>query len=488
MELLLRIEGRLQSCLNSPTVKRTGGTLMLLLAVPAILARGQTAEQPNAPYYVDVIVRDRHANAPIVELGSEDFEVLEGRTRVPVISLRRGSDRKVRRLAVWLILQCNSAARGSAFMKGHEQQFMTELQKLREHDAVGVAQWCDNGRFSIDLPLTLDREAPLLAIREVLESRVEKGGAAPREHPLYSVVVGVLDLTQRAEDDALPVLIFLYNDQSALPNAEAEKLVERLLSAEAMVYDINNGVVEMQRSPGLGEEVRRYVVNFLSEQTGGAALSTSRGRYGEQLQRILEEVYGRYEIGIARGDLDGKRHIVEVKLTDEARKKHRSVELRTASGYMATPKNTSQAMKPDELAAQALDEALRSETTRSEVAFDAAGKISKPGEPGQFRIYIDTSAITWSETEDGGRTGEVTVEMASIGSRGTVLNTLTKKLEVVQSKEDLAGAGAKAVVLRMTFPLAKQAERVRFVMRDDGSGRVGTFDLAAARIGGRAGQ
>jgi hypothetical protein len=56
----------------------------------------------------------------------------------------------------------------------------------------------------------------------------------------------------------------------------------------------------------------------------------------------------------------------------------------------------------------------------------------------------------------------------------------------LQSAAEAASPARKAVVMNIAFAIPDRATRIRFVVRDAGSGRIGSFELPVDRIHGLA--
>ena len=81
------------------------------------------------------------------------------------------------------------------------------------------------------------------------------------------------------------------------------------------------------------------------------------------------------------------------------------------------------------------------------------------------------------------RPGETPGLEQSYSTQGAALSNETKQFEALQTKAEQSGATPKAVILSVPFPFGSVADRIRFVLRDSASGRLGSFDLPVTRIG-----
>jgi hypothetical protein len=122
----------------------------------------------------------------------------------------------------------------------------------------------------------------------------------------------------------------------------------------------------------------------------------------------------------------------------------------------------------------------------AEIVFDASGKVPAPGQPAQFRLYVDPRSLSWTAIENGDRHALLTLAIGSFPAQGTALSNQIKQFEALQTKTDQSSATPKAVILGASFQVPPGAVRLRFVVRDTASGRLGSFDLPAARVNGLA--
>jgi hypothetical protein len=444
-----------------------------------------------APVILEVIATDKRTHAPAEGLTQDDFEIVEGRSAAHISSFARGSEGSLRPLSLWFVLQCPEehsyvswVSNGSGFMKGKAATLTPVLKKLNARDTVGVAHWCDNGELGLDLLPTTDRVAPQNVLDAVLNATRTSVGGTPGENALHNMVIRVRDTARRLTPKAQPVLIFLYGDRSGMHHDEAEDMLDEPLGPLPIVYGINNGAVSIQRLPETDKYTQMFVVHFLANRTGGRVLSTFRGDYAGDLEQILAELHGRYEIGFVPTAAIGKHFELKVKLSAEGRKKIKSAELSFAPELVAAA--------PDQEAAEiemaaTLVHAMRSGSPYADIAFDASGSYQNGGLTAQFRVYIDPDSLSWKRMEDGGRKTTVSVIVGGESADGKVIDYQAKQFEVLQTGAEQAGAIRKAVVLSIDYEVPPDAARIRMVTRDAASGHLGSFELPVERIHGVAG-
>jgi hypothetical protein len=444
-----------------------------------------------APVIVEVIATDKRAHAPAEGLTQDDFEIMEDRSVAQITSFAHGSEGSLRPLSLWLVVQCpeersysNWVSNGSGFMKGKTATLTPVLKKLNERDTVGVAHWCDNGEVGVDLLPSADRAAPQNVLDAVLNTTRTNVARVPGVNALHNMVIRVRDTARRLTPKAQPVIIFLYGDHSWMYHDEAEDMLDQPLGALPIVYGINNGTVSIHRVPGSDKYAQRFVVHFLADRTGGRVLSSVRGDYAGELEQILAELYGRYEIGFVPTAGIGKHYGVKVKLSEEGRKKTKSVELSFAPELVAAAPDPEGA--EIEMAAT-LVEAIRSGSAYTEIAFDASGSYQSGGPAAQFRVYIDPDSLSWKTNENGGRKARVSVIVGGESADCKTIDYQAKEFEALQTTAEQAGAARKAVVLSIDYEVPADAVSIRVVTRDAASGRLGSFELPVKRIHGVVG-
>jgi VWFA-related protein len=97
---------------------------------------------------------------------------------------------------------------------------------------------------------------------------------------------------------------------------------------------------------------------------------------------------------------------------------------------------------------------------------------------GAYTVHVDASSLAWQTTNDGGSSAKVVVLLAGLSSSNKILT------HTVQNMSALAKPGADLTQLGRTAnfsimaPLPKGVVRLRFVVRDVETGRMGTSDLS----------
>ena len=176
---------------------------------------------------------------------------------------------------------------------------------------------------------TLQKLEKVLSAPIAVNSRDRTGELA-----LPATLQKIVHETHSQDPERIPAVIFLYDDYSAMPKSEADQFVDQLQSSSVTVYGLVIVVRQESRwSNGWGE--KGAIATYIAAQTGGSYLSVEAPQYAHGLERILNELHTRYELGFSPQALDGKRRSLRVTLSVEARKKHLFTRLTYRSGYVA---------------------------------------------------------------------------------------------------------------------------------------------------------
>jgi hypothetical protein len=331
--------------------------LVSALAVLTLLPIAQAQESSTTPVFrvdssltlVDVIAENRKTGLRTRELLTtlkrEDFRIFDNGREMPIESFDIGAANTTRPIALWLIVQCDQKKPlgfNSMFMRGKTQFLKPALEHLGANDSIGVAHWCDDGNAELDLLPEHDSDAALAKVEEVLSEKPITGKNRPGELAMQGMIRMVLKNTHETVPQRLPIFLFLYGDHCATYVDEANSIVTDLLETSGMVYGINDGTWSfdphrMMPAIGVGPGAGQisYLVHYYSGETGGEVYSTVDPKlYSAALDYILTQLHLRYTIGFKPLDLDGKRHSLTVQLTQEARKRFPSAELRFRPEYV----------------------------------------------------------------------------------------------------------------------------------------------------------
>jgi hypothetical protein len=469
------------------SANRTALALFVLLSYLHIVDPVD-AQQSSAQRWLEVVVESKDLDAE-KNLSQTDFQITEGRNTIPISSFAGGSAGAVRPLLIWFVVQCaekRSVSSGSGFMLNKTDLFTPILQNLPGADTAAVAHWCDDGTFAVDLAPTIDRAAPAKALHAVLSASPAKTSDTPGENALHDVIELIPNVSFSSQPQAMPVLVFLYGDLNGMYQHKLEDTLQQVLRCSGIVYELDNGAIgkpiRVTTDPSPFPNSRSQVVHYMAEQTGGQVYSTWTNKYGENLDRLIADLHRRYEIGFVPPTLDGRRHDIKIKLTDEARHKLKSAELHYAPAYLAASAmqqpETASIPSPD----GALAQALSSSAQFTDIRFDASGKVPFGEQTAQFSLYIDPRSLTWQPAENGSSDvqAKFTLAAAYFSADHAVLSSQVKNFVVTRTQAEESG-DSKAVIVNFASSLPAETVRVRFILQDSAA-NLGSFELTSARI------
>lgn len=315
---------------------------------------------------VDVIAEDAKTGLRtrelLTDLRREDFRIFDNGHEMPIETFDVGVQNTTRPIALWLIVQCNqtfgdghgqSPGYHSMFMQGKTDFLKPALTHLGGNDVIGVAHWCDNGDAVLDQTPNRDAGAALAKVEDVLDQKPIVGKNRPGELAMQHMIRMILENAHQTRPIRLPVFLFLYGDGCATSLDEANSISKDLLETSGMVFGINDGTwpyTPPENIPEIASEVDPqqrqifYLVHYYSRQTGGEVYSTPDPKlFSGALDYILTQLHFRYTLGFRPEKLDGNRHALKVELTDEAKERFPSAQLRFREQYIpvaATPSTT----------------------------------------------------------------------------------------------------------------------------------------------------
>lgn len=263
---------------------------------------------------VDVVALNAKNGLPDKSLKRDDFQIFDNGHPVSIATFDSGAQFSTRPLALWFVVLCNMQGyetQGSGLFRGRISLLKPALKNLDKHDTVAVAHWCDDGQSKLDLQPTSNVEEAATALERVLAPMPDtKDHDRTGELALQKTLQLIIDATRPLVPERLPVVIFLYGDQSGMPRSEADHLIDELLQTSATAYGLKD-----RRSPGLwflpGEQ--KEIAHYIATQTGGQYLTVTPETYAKGLEEILQQLHFRYELGFEPEALDGKRHKLRVK-------------------------------------------------------------------------------------------------------------------------------------------------------------------------------
>jgi hypothetical protein len=437
---------------------------------------------------VDVIAQNKKTGEPITQLKREDFQVFDQSRMVPLRSLDIGTN-QIRPLALWFVVICperNWKDQGSSFFKGKSDLLRPAFKSLNQNDMVAVAHWCDNGDVQIDLAPTRNREVPLLTLEQVLQTpAIDHPSPAPLgQLALQRMIQLIGDNARRTLPQPLPVVLFIHGDETDLPNKQAQQMLEGVLGTSAIAYGLNNGMILVHRSV-LGSDEQFNLVHFMAARSGGQVISVKHDGYAEALTKIIDELHFRYDVGFAPATVDDKYHDLKVELTDAAKHQYDDIVLRYRAGYVPASRVGGFAgfnvpLLTDADAGAALRNAVKSPIAYADISFEVAAKMESDSPPTvHITVNVDSSDLAWNVLESGERRGEVMIVMAPLSEKGEPIEAIVKQFE---TKEPIQHEGSSKIAFSFSASVPANAPRIRFVIRDSETGRIGIQDFSREQL------
>jgi hypothetical protein len=284
---------------------------------------------------VDVIALKAKSGLPDKTLKRDDFQVFDNGHPVSIKTFDSGAQSATRPLALWFVVQCDMQGwerRGSGLFRGQISLFKPALKYVDKQDMVAVAHWCDDGHSQLDLLPTRNVEEAATTLEQVLAPTVYRDDhGRTGELALQKTLQLIIDATRSFVPEPVPVVIFLYGDWSGMPRSEADHWIGELLETSAIAFGLKD-----RRSPQIGwlYGEQAAIANYIATETGGQYLWVTPETYATGLEEILRQLHFRYELGFQPEALDGKCHMLRVKLANAVKKQHKGIRLRYRSAYV----------------------------------------------------------------------------------------------------------------------------------------------------------
>ncbi len=443
----------------------------------AAVSQGPTIRTTTSLVVVDVLAEDKRTGEPIKSLEQEDFLLRDDGKPVPITTFNSGKNQNLRPIQLWFVLACNEERHypinserrtqyeatetlGASFLAGKTAELLSPaLKHLGAGETVGVAHWCDNGESEIDLMPTEDRRAPLTAIERIAVGKsivIESfRGSYSRERLLPLID----DVARTAFPLPVTAVVFVGGKRPGTAKMEDNS------SGFMEFWSTDFGVEEGKSSSGAGDS--RY--------------SIQNAEYGARLGTIIEILHDRYEIGFLPGRPEQKLHHVSVSLTKEAKELHPDLLLRYRHAYRDEAESgegeTAKATAEWKVLDSRLLAAVRSPSNLKQIVFGASRAAEANRRSTQFLAKIQADELTWRLLPNGDRRSLVTAVLAGYSAKGQLTGVIVMDLEIVEEFGRLPGLKDKPVVLSLNAALQKGTTRIRFVVRDVATGRIGSQDL-----------
>ena len=127
--------------------------------------------------------------------------------------------------------------------------------------------------------------------------------------------------------------------------------------------------------------------------------------------------------------------------------------------------------------AKALLQMDLSNAALSSMVYNGLGATAVRGAGNVWEVKVAPATLEWRDTPDGSHQGEVTVLVACFGKGDKLLGRTGRELTAMSKAENPQTSGVDAV-FSIAVDVPAGTTRLRFVIRDAVSGRMGTVDIA----------
>jgi VWFA-related protein len=216
------------------------------------------------------------------------------------------------------------------------------------------------------------------------------------------------------------------------------------------------------------EQDTRDASKLLADRTGGLAFFGNNDIRGA-IRRAFDD--GRYAYNIAfypnHGEWDGKFRTIKIE-------SKQGLKLRYRSGYFASPDRAD----PKEVIADALQQAAESPLDATSLGMIISGKGMKDSHAVELHIGIDPKQFLLKNSGDH-RKGAVDLFFLQRDASGKRVAAEEQHLELNLEEKQYEYLSKVAMVLDRHVTIAPQSTELRVVLRDAGSGLLGSVTLPA---------
>lgn len=335
--------------------------LMFTLAVSACIVSAQAQDQPAVTIrirtqlvLVDVLVKDQQSNAPVTDLKSKDFEIIDnGRARQHTYFSPSG-ERSDRPLALVLTLApIDEGARNSLQNPAILKSFATALASLPPEAEVAVMYSWWGGILPPQslVAFTRDRSQVAAALAKLPSFNPPPitVGIRGRTHPtLEETLLTVVSDRPNSQVAVVMVTDSIYQLASLERDEMAARLLRNNVTFNALITGTDKFFLLSYPLLKPASDVLNLslygVPRYLAQQTGGEEVRVRKLEdYGAALEQVIRHLLSRYSLGftLAEGESDdGRMHQLKVNVTArDARGKKRKLKVITRQGYQVPKTN-----------------------------------------------------------------------------------------------------------------------------------------------------
>ena len=527
------------SPITTKTTAKTSATrisLLLLLVTLALAPLHAQNDQPHTPtltvnarlVVLDIVVRDKN-NKPVTDLTKDDFRVFEDGVPQTIRtfespaahalppSVVAGTDKDTvfdpaqpanfgqSAVTVLVLDQLNTHFADSSFARRSLRDYLlkqpelltqpTSLLTIYEHnfaqlhgftrdrsallkalDAAPVHNaWtletsnnADYGPIErLDQSLhDLDQIAQSYARIPGRKNLIWVGGGFPSVDPTsfdsHDLQI-VQDTIQHITDVLLSTRVTLY---AIDPTSSAAGVVE---ITNADMADAAQGMAE-----GLGVNATTFDANADFDHLGlitGGRVVRGRNDVGPQIAQAIDDGASFYTIGYSPTSTSTAAAQFRKIRVDCLRP---GLTMVTRAGYFAEP---AQQQKTVETASYDLSTAAESKLQLNGLRVTAVPETSVSVLPSSFVVHVSAPSLDWTRQEDGSSVASVYVLAVSLNAKGKIVDHIDHPMTATAKPGTNLRDESGTADFLITLPITAKAVRLRFVVRDSRTGRMGSVDL-----------
>lgn len=320
--------------------------LSSLFSVEAQTLSEDTVRVRTRVVFIDTLVRDKKAGAPVADLTRENFEVLaDGKPRKLSYFTREGDERR-RPLALVLVLDLVPLDAEKYLRRAEVLESLTSaLKRLSTEDEVAVMVWL--GGTGETLRTLTDFTGDQAKISEAFS--MVPGLAVTRPARTSDKLKGILQkvkISARERPKSQVVVACVTTTVAPIPFSERDEVTAALVAANVafspLIVDVDKKYVLLrpllESSGRLAGDDIYGAARYVAEQTGGDPVDVHGSKnYGAALERMIAGLAARYNLGFTLSNSeqgDGRTHRLEVRVkARDSRGQERKLVVRARRGY-----------------------------------------------------------------------------------------------------------------------------------------------------------
>lgn len=299
--------------------------LLLMLLPAAFGLAGQQAVFRAGVSLVRLDVQVVDGGRPVSGLRAEDFTVLDEGTPARIVYFGQEQE------PLWVVLLVDVSGSMRRYLEQMARASREALAALGPGDRVALMLFSRNA--ALELPFTADRESVAARIDAAVGERGLGSGTAIN----LSVLEAARYLARAAAGEAGRRAVLILTDNAGLNYQAPDEVVLRALyDADAVLNAIVTPAAKPPPAPPPGRELNPDFtppdVFALARATGGEVLRASNA--GEAFRALIASMRARYSLHCPAAEgAPGAWRRLEVRLGDEARRRHPRAQIRARAGY-----------------------------------------------------------------------------------------------------------------------------------------------------------